>query len=217
MPGRESSIISVHKGGVVVERSAAESPRMAAEEDSTMEAPADTPSMPSPAEAEERRDREAKAERNVRAAKSPPRIETRPQAYGISVHIRRVVSGHIHHIRISRLDVYIRPLLVHALLRRTPQIARIVSLMTHVLDCLHHVILLVLIGLAQLRGPRQIPVQVRRHCRKLHQSLHAWIPILLVRFLGQIFSLQLRIVPYHPVRLYNLRRILCRRQYLRHE
>src|SRR5580692_11101591 len=152
MHGREASIISVHKRGVVIKRSAAESIRMSAEEDSTVEAPADTPSTPSPAEAEKRRDREAKAERNARAAKSPPRIEPRPQAYGISVHIRRVVRGHIHHIRISRLDVYIRPLLVHALLRRTLQIARVVSLVTHVLDRLHHVIRLVLIGLAQLRG-----------------------------------------------------------------
>src|ERR1700733_1311013 len=132
MRGRESSIISVDKRGVAIERSAAEGIRMAAEEDSTVEAPADTPSMPSPAEAEERRDREAKAERNTRAAKSPPGIEPRPQADRVSVHIGRVVSGHIHHIRISRLDVYIRPLFVHALLRRTPQIARAVSLVTHV-------------------------------------------------------------------------------------
>ncbi len=161
--------------------------------------------MPSPAEAEERPEREANAERNARAAESPPRIEPGPQAYRISVHIRRVVSGHIHHIRISRLDVYIRPVLVHALLRRTPQIARVISLVTHVLDRLHHVILLVLIGLAKLRGPRQIPIQVREHRGKLYQGLHAGVPILLFRFLGQIFSLQLRVVPYHPVRLYNLR------------
>src|SRR6202035_4426169 len=112
MRGRKSSIVSVHKRGVVIKRSAAEGIRMASEEDSTVEAPADTPSMPSPAEAEERRDREADAERTARAANAPPRIEPAPQAYGISVHIRRVVSGYIHHIRISRLDVYIRPLLV---------------------------------------------------------------------------------------------------------
>src|SRR5580704_55434 len=163
MRGRESSIISMRKRGVVIKRSAAEGVRMPAVEDSTAEAPAHTPSMPSPAEAEERRDREAKAERNVRTAESPPRIEPRPQAHGISIHIRRVVSGHIHHIRISRLDVYIWPLLVHALLRRTPQIARVVSLVTHGLNRLHHVIRLVLIGLAQLRRPRQILVQVRQH------------------------------------------------------
>src|SRR5580658_813074 len=161
MRGRESSIISVHKRGVVIKRSTAEGIRMATEEDATVEAPSDTPSMPSPAEAEERPEREAKAERNARAAESPPRIEPGPQAYGISVHIRRVVSRHIHHIRISRLDVYIRPLLVHALLRSTPQIASVVSLVTHELDRLHHVIRLVLIGCAQLRGPRQIPAQIR--------------------------------------------------------
>ncbi len=122
---------------------------MAAEEDSTVEAPADAPSVPSPAEAEERPEWEANAERNVRSAESnsPPRIEPRPQAYGISVHIRRVVGGHIHHIRVSRLDVYIRTILIDALLRRTLQIARVVSLVTHVLDRLHHVILLILIGL----------------------------------------------------------------------
>src|ERR1700735_4610469 len=101
MRGEESSIISVDKRGVAIERSAAEGIRMAAEEDSTVEAPADTPSMPSPAETEEWRDRKAKAERNARAANSPPRIEPRPQAYGISVHIRRVVRGTIHHIPIS--------------------------------------------------------------------------------------------------------------------
>src|SRR3984885_3713775 len=184
MRGRKSSIVSVHKRGVVIKRSAAEGIRMAAEEDSTVEAPADTPTMPSPTEAEERRDREAKAERNSRATKAPPRIKSGPQAYGISVHICRVVSGHIDHIRISRLDVYIRPLLIHALLRRTPQIARVVSLVTQVLDRLHHVIRTVLIGLAQLRGPRQIPVQVRQHCGKLPQRLHARVPILPVHFLG---------------------------------
>jgi len=178
---------------------------MAAEKDSTVKAPADTPSMPSPAEAEEWRDREAKAERNVRAAQSPPRREPRPEAYGISVHIRRVVRGHIHHIRISRLDVYIRPLLVDAFLRSTPQIARVVSLVTHVLDRLHHVIRLVLIGCAELRGPRQIPVQIRQHRGKLDQRLHARIPILPVHFLGQIPSLQPRVLLCHPVRLYNLR------------
>ena len=180
---------------------------MSTEEDSTVEAPADAPSMPSPAEAQERPEWKANAERNVRSAESnsPPRIEPRPQAHRISVHIRRVVLGHIHYIRIGRLDVYIRPLLVHALLRRALQIARVVSLVTHRLDRLRHVIWLGLIGLAQLRGPRQIPVQVRQHGGKLHQSLHARIPILLFRFLGQIFSLELRVVPYHPVRLYNLR------------
>src|SRR3984957_8749083 len=158
MRGRESSIISVHECGVVIKCSTAVGPRMASKEDSAVEAaPSDAPSPPSPAEAEKRRDREANAKRNERTAysHSPPRIEPRPQAYGISVHIRRVVSRHIHHIRISRLDVYVRPLFVHALLRRTPQIARVVSLVTHVLDRLHHVIRLVLIGCAQLRGPRQ--------------------------------------------------------------
>src|ERR1700678_2919578 len=142
---------------------------MPAEEDATVEAPSDSPSMPSPSEAEERRDREAKAERYTRTAKSPPRREPWPQAHGISIHIGRIVSGHIHHIRISRLDVYIRPLLVHALLRRTPQIARVVSLVTHVLDRLHHIVRLVLIGCAQLRGPRHIPVQIRQHRGKLDQ------------------------------------------------
>src|SRR5580700_11895809 len=112
---------------------------MSAEEDSTVEAPSETPSMPSPAEAEERPEREPKAERNARAAESnsPPRIEPRPHAYGISVHIRRVVSGHIYHIRVSRLDVDIRPILVHPFLRRSPQIARVISLVTHGLDRLH--------------------------------------------------------------------------------
>src|SRR5580693_7714025 len=152
MRGRESSIISVRKRGMVIKRCATESVRMSAEEDATVEAPSEAPPMPSPTEAEERPEREANAERNARAAESPPGIEPRPQAYGISVHIRRVVSGNIHHIWISRLDVYIWPLLVHALLRRSPQIARVVSLVTHILDCLHHVILLVLIGLAELRG-----------------------------------------------------------------
>ncbi len=192
---------------------------MSAEEDSAVEAPSETPSVPSPAEAEERPQRKANAERNVRSAESnsPPRIEPRPQAYGISVHIRRVVSGHIHHIRVSRLDVYIRTILVHALLRRSPQITRVVSLVPHVLDRLRHVILLVLIGLSQLRGPRQIPVQVRQHAGKFHQGLHAGIPILLFRLLGQIFSLQLRVVPHHPVRFYDLRWIRRRGQYLRHE
>jgi hypothetical protein len=187
---------------------------MASEEDATVEAPSEAPS---PAEAEERPEREAKTERNVRAAESPPRIETGPQAYWISVYVGRVISGHIHHIRVSRLDIYIRPFFVHALLRRAAQIARVVSLVTHVLDRLRHVIWLVLIGLAQLRGPRQIPVQVRQHRGKLHQSLHARIPILLFRLLGQIFSLQLRVVPHHPVRLNNLRWIRRRGQYLRHK
>src|SRR5579872_2115386 len=204
---------------MVIKASTAESPRVAAEENSTVEAPADAPTMPSPSEADKRPEREADAERNVGAAKSnsPPWIETRPQAYRISVRICRIVSGHIHHIRISRLDVYVRPLLVNALLGRGPQIARVVSFVAHVLDRLHNVILLVLIGLAQLRGPRQIPVQVRQHRGKLHESLDAWIPILAVRFLGEIPSLQSWIRLYHPVRLYNLRWILRGGQYLRHE
>src|SRR5579863_6398332 len=159
----------MHKRGMVIKRSPTIGPRMAAEEDSTVEAPADAPSVPSPAKAEERCDREAKAERNVGTTKSnsPPRIEPRPQAHGIPIYISRVVSGHVHHIRVNRLDLNIRPLLVHALLRRAPQIARVVSLAAHVLDRLHHIIPLILIGFAQLRGPREISVQVRQHGGKL--------------------------------------------------
>ena len=48
------------------------------------------------------------------------------------------------------------------------------------LDCRHHIGMLVVIGLAELRGPGEVLSHVRQHGGKLSERFHAWIPDLLI-------------------------------------
>src|SRR5579872_3318712 len=129
-----SAIVSVHERVVAIESRTVPRIRMSAEENSSVEAPANAPSMPAPAESEERRDRESEAERNERPAKSPPRHEPRPVGHRIAVNVIRVILRHVDHLRIGRLNLDLVVAVVHALLRRGPQIARGLGFAAHVLD-----------------------------------------------------------------------------------
>src|ERR1700722_15878042 len=68
--------------------------------------PVKSPVMPAPTEAAEVPDSKAQAERQVWTVKPDSwiRIPPRPGKYRISVDQPRIVRGHVHHVRIGRLD-----------------------------------------------------------------------------------------------------------------
>ena len=47
--------------------------------------PIEAPRRPTPAKSKERADSKSNAERKVRAANAPPRVESRPKSYGIPI------------------------------------------------------------------------------------------------------------------------------------
>src|ERR1700722_3431113 len=177
--GRVSPVASMEVSIAVIKRMAVEGIRTAAIKHPAV-VPVDAPSVPAPAVSEERPDAKSDSEAEIRPTNAPPRIEARPVSNRISVDKVRIVFRHVNHVWVRRLNHHGRSLSGHGLLRRGLQIPRVLSFLTHVLNGLHAVGLLVVISVAELRGPGEILVQIRQNCGELGQSLHARIPILLV-------------------------------------
>src|ERR1039457_133222 len=112
--------------------------------------PIESPMGPPPSKPAEEADSEADSEREVRAAipDSRIRIPARPRQYGISVNQPRIIRRNVNDIGIRRLNDDRRALRRYVLLRRGLKIAGSLRSLTHHLYGIHHVLLLVVIGVA---------------------------------------------------------------------
>src|SRR5271157_1116216 len=113
--------------------------------------PIESPMTPAPSKTSEPTDSEAEAEIEVRSAKpnSGIRVPPRPRHYGPSVNQPRVVRGDVNLIGAGRLNADIRVLRGHGLLWRSLEIASFLRPPAHHLHRIHHILLLVVVSIAQ--------------------------------------------------------------------
>ena len=92
----------------------------------------------------------------------------------------------------------------HVLLRRGFKSAGILRALAHNLYRVENSLLVVEIGIAQSRGPREIFVHIGQDRRELCQGLHAGIPGLFIHLAGQLRALETRILLQPSLRFHNL-------------
>src|ERR1700683_2002318 len=148
--------------------------------------PVESPISPSPSETAEPANAEANSKGQVRTAEPYAGIVVPigPGRYGISVNEPGVVGWNIDHIRLSRLNHNIVVLILYHLLRCRLQIAGCFRFSAHALNSVHHVLLLVVVSVAQRRGPGNIFVHISQHSRESAECFHTGIPRLLIDSLG---------------------------------
>jgi hypothetical protein len=78
------------------------------------------------------------------------------------------------------------------------QIASVLGLLTHALNCVHDVALLRKKCVSKIRGPLDIVCKTVHHIRQSGQCLDAWVPRLLCHRIGQGLVLQ-RLVLLEPL------------------
>lgn len=105
----------------------------------------------------------------------------------------------------------------HGLLRRRHQNVGLLRLDAKRLNRVHHVFRLVVVSIAQLRGPRGIARQVIQHAGKLRQRLHRRIPRHRIGRRGKLIRGQAPILIQPAIRVGHLVRIRRPGQDLRHQ
>src|SRR5229473_760672 len=161
--------------------------------------PIRSPMMPAPSISSVEADSEADPERQVRSAipDSGIRVPSWPRHYGSSVNQPRIIRGDVNDFGASGLNDDGRVLRRYGLLRGSLQIARFLRPLAHYLYGVHHILLLVVVGVAQRRRPGQVFVHIAKYGWKRSERLDAWVPGLLVHSLTQSVALQIR-MRLHP-------------------
>src|SRR5882724_1108979 len=181
--------------------------------------PIGPPMMPAPTITSVVANAEAGSERKVRAAipYSRIRIPPRPGDNRTSIDDPRIVRRNVHDVGTDRLDLDVRTFGIYCLLRRGVEIARFLRAAPHHLNGVHHGLFLVVVGVAEGRGPRKVFIHVAEDRRKRDERLDARVPRQLVHSLGQslVFQIEMRLPP--PVGLDDLFGERRGREYLRHQ
>ena len=110
-----------------------------------MAVPIASPVMPTPTIPSEETNAEPDSKSNPRSGQEDPRlgIPAWIRDDGLAVHEPGIIGRHVHLIRSCRLDDNRVPLSRYLLLVAVIQMAGFLSLLTHHLDSIHHVLLLV--------------------------------------------------------------------------
>src|SRR2546429_9980455 len=108
-------------------------------------------SMPAPPISSKKTDAKADSESNPRSGQEDSwhRIPTRIRDDRLTVHEPGIIGRHIDHLRISRLNNDCVALRCYLLLFTAIQMAGLTSLLTHCLDGIRHILLLVGICVAK--------------------------------------------------------------------
>src|SRR2546426_587882 len=175
--------------GVAIHEGSAAGDEDVVVEDDSVAMPVASPAVKPPAEPAEEADVEG-PERDARSGDEQPRIPipSRPGDDGRSVHHPRVVFRYVDDLRARRFDDDRLSLLGHLRLRRRLQVARRLRAPAHVLDGAHHFRLVIDVGVAERRRPREVLVHVGEHRRKRRQRFDARVPGFLVHFLGELLA-----------------------------
>jgi hypothetical protein len=112
--------------------------------------PVASPMMPAPSITSEPTNSEAGSEREVRAVKpdSGIRVPPRPLRDGISVNHPWIISGDVNVIGASRLNDDCRVLRGYGLLGCSLKIASLLCPLAHDLYGIHHILLLIVVGVS---------------------------------------------------------------------
>src|SRR5882757_2466032 len=168
--------------------------------------PVVTPVAPAPPEPAEEADTEACAEEEVRSAIPNSRIgiPARPGDERQAVHEPWIIGGYIDDIGSRGLNDDRGTLSGYILLRRGAQVAGLFRFLAHHLDGVRHVLLLVVIRIAQGGRPGEVLVHVAEHGGKRGQGLDAGVPRLLIDGLPQSIALQDRMILHPAIGFDNL-------------
>jgi hypothetical protein len=128
-----------------------------------------------------------------------------------SIHHDWIVRRYVHHLRIRLLDdnraLVFDDLGLYFLLLTRLQIASTLSLLTHPLDCIHHIVLLRQKRVAEISCPLDIVCQALDQVGQSSHGLDAWVPRLLGHCISKGFIFQARILRKPLLELNNLKRI----------
>src|SRR5208282_451167 len=161
--------------------------------------PIESPMTPAPSKTSIPSDSEADSPREVRPAKPDSGIwvPPRPRHYRTAVHHPRVICWDVNDVGAGRFNGDRRILLRYGLLRRALKIAGFFRSLAHHLHGVHHILFLVVVGVAERRRPREVLVHISEDGGKCSERLDARVPRLLVHSLTQSFALQIR-MRLHP-------------------
>ena len=146
--------------------------------------PVASPVVPAPTISSEETDAEADS-------KSDPRSGQEDSRHGIPAWIcddrlavcePGIIGRYIDDLRIGRFDDDCAPLSSYFLLFIAIEVAGFVSLLTHCLDGICDILLLVGVCVAKRRSPREVLVHVFKNRGKLAEGLNARVPRLFVDF-----------------------------------
>ena len=167
--------------------------------DRVMVVPIISPVIPAPAKTAVPADAEANSEGEVWAAKPDAGIgvPTGPGDDGSAIDYPGIVGGHVNHVRLSRLNDDSRALGGDGLLGCVLEIAGAAGLLAHYLYGIRHILFLVVIGVTERGGPRDVFVHIAEDRGKCSEGLDAGIPVLLIHGLAESVALQIR-MSLHP-------------------
>jgi hypothetical protein len=160
-------------------------------EENVMPPPIESPVRPAPPITSEEANSEAGSEGEIRPPAKPNSriwIPPRPGCERASVDHPRIVGGNVDDIGRGGLNDDCGILRVDCLLRSGFKVASLFCPLAHHLDGIHHILLLVVIGVPERGGPREILVHVAKNGRKCGERLNAGVPRLLVHSFTQIIA-----------------------------
>src|SRR5271155_791257 len=140
--------------------------------------PIKSPIAPAPSITSEEADSKTDSERKVGATKPDSGIwvPARPGDDGISVNQPGIVCGDINHIGAGRLNLDGRAFVLHCLLWRALEVSGSLRFLAHELYRIHHILLLVVVGVAERRCPGEVLVHIPKDRRKCSKRLDARVP-----------------------------------------
>src|SRR6267154_627436 len=168
--------------------------------------PVASPVMPAPTISSKETDAEPDSKSNPHSGQEDSRhgIPAWIRDDRLAVHEPGIICRYVNHFRIGRFDDDCVPLSRYLLLFIAIEVAGLVSLLTHCLDGICHILLLVGVCVAKRRSPREVLVHVFKNRGKLAEGLNARVPRLFVDFFCQLFTLEFGMASHPPVRLDNL-------------
>ena len=181
--------------------------------------PITSPTVPTPSKTSEEANPEACAERKEWPAEPDTwiRIPSRPGIQRRPVNRPRIVRRNINDIGVARFNFDVGAAIGNHILRRSLETAGLLGAVTHRLYRVHDVLRLVVVRIAERRGPGKIFVHVAEDVGECRQSLDAGIPRHLVHGLRQGFAVKVVMVMNPAVSLHDLLRECGRRQDLRYQ
>src|SRR5271154_1697452 len=156
--------------------------------------PIESPVAPAPAEAAEESDAEAVSVERVNSVvpNSGIRVPSRPGNNGAAVDNPGIIRRDVHDLRVGRRNLDRWAVHGNILLRGALEVAGLLGLLAHHLHGVHHVLLLVVVSIAQGGRPGKILVHISKDGRKRGERLDAGIPGFFVDSLTQRLVLQIR-------------------------
>src|SRR6266403_2934763 len=162
--------------------------------------PVRSPMMPAPPISSVKADSEADSVRRVQPAipASGILVPSRPRLYAISINQPWIIFRDVDDVGAGRLDDDGRVLGRYGLLLRILKFARFLRALAQRLYGIHHVLFLVVVSVAERRGPGEVFVHVAQDGWECRERLDARVPRLLVHSLSQSLALQIR-MRVHPL------------------